>query len=150
MALICQFESQILEREEFTGAISFSALSSDQTVLVEMPPYTIDEYLFCHRFQTDQLLTVQGSLVVVCLQNRQYHYIPMSDLIPQVLKIPPGIPHLAANLSAQPCRLINAIIHHGKFHSKDYQTIKKPFPLDLDRIQKLFQELQLNKEELYA
>ena len=146
MGLIGQFEFQILEPEDFSGAISFSALSSDETVLVEMPPYTIDEYLFCHRFQTDQLLTVQGSLVVVCLQNRQYHYIPMSDLIPQVLKIPPRIPHLAVNLSSQPCRVINAIIRHGKFHPKDYQTIAKPFPLDLDRIQKLFQELKLKKE----
>jgi uncharacterized RmlC-like cupin family protein len=115
----------------------FSSQSSNETVLFEIAPQTIDD-LFCHRFQTDQLFVVRGSMVLVCLQNRQYHYILVSDRIPQAVKIPAGVPHLVINLTFEPCWVINALIRHGVAHPKDYQPIKKPFPLDMERVKKLF------------
>ena len=113
-------------------------LFSEHTEFFEMPPETVDEGLFCHHFQTDQLFVAKGSVVVVYLQNRQYHYIAMSEHIPQVIKIPIGIPHLLVNLSSQSCWIINArILHDSVSRSQDYQPRKKPFPLDLERVEKL-------------
>jgi mannose-6-phosphate isomerase-like protein (cupin superfamily) len=136
MGLIHKFECIQLAQEQVKGITFFSPQSSDETVLFEIAPQTIDD-LFCHHFQTDQLLVVRGSMVVVCLQNRQYHYILMSDRIPQVVKIPAGVPHLVINLSSEPCWVINALIRHGVFHPKDYQPLKKPFPLDMERVKTL-------------
>jgi Mannose-6-phosphate isomerase len=139
MGLIYKFECIKLAREQVKGITFFSTQSSDETVLFEIAPQTIDD-LFCHHFQTDQLLVVRGSMVVVCLQNRQYHYILMSGRIPQVVKIPAGVPHLVINLGSEPCWVINALIRHGVFHPKDYQPVKKPFPLDMERVEKLLSE----------
>lgn len=144
MGLIHKFECMKLAQEQVKGITFFSPQSSDETVLFEIAPQTIDD-LFCHHFQTDQLLVVQGSMVAVCLQNRQYHYILMSDRIPQVVKIPAGVPHLVINLSSEPCWVINALIRHGVFHPKDYQPLKKPFLLDMERVETLLNECKQAK-----
>jgi dTDP-4-dehydrorhamnose 3,5-epimerase-like enzyme len=91
----------------------------------------VAEDLFVHHFQTDQLLVVRGAFVLVILQNRSYRYLYLSDRNPQVVMIPPGVPHGAVNLSKESCRLINAVIRHGPPYAKDYQPIKLPFPYDL-------------------
>jgi len=110
--------------------------SSDETMLVQIPANTIDD-LFVHHFQTDQLLVVKGSFVLVTLQNKQYEYILASEKSPQVISIPPGIPHGAINLSNQSCLLVNAVLRHGEIHPKDYQPIPRPFPYDLIRVKRL-------------
>ncbi|MEC4988551.1 MAG: dTDP-4-dehydrorhamnose 3,5-epimerase, partial [Oscillatoria sp. PMC 1068.18] len=75
----------------------YTPQSSHETMLVQIPSQTIDD-LFVHRYQTDQLLVVRGSFILVILQNRQYRYIYLSENQPQVVKIPPGVPHSAINL----------------------------------------------------
>ena len=60
------------------------------------------------------------------LQNRQYKYLHLTEDNPQVVTIPPGIPHGAINLSDHSCLLVNAVLRHGETHPKDYQPIKKP------------------------
>ncbi len=118
-------------------------LFSEHTEFLEMPPETVDEGLFCHHFQTDQLFVARGSVVLVYLQNRQYHYVALRDCIPQVVKIPIGIPHLLVNLSSEPCWIINALIRHdGVARSQDYQSRKKPFPLDMEQVEKLISRKQ--------
>jgi len=140
MALINQFQQIELLKEQVKGITFFSAQPSDETVLFEIAPNTIDD-LFCHHFQTDRLCVVQGQMVLVCLQNHQYHYIPLSAQKLQVVKIPAGLPHLVINLSVEPCLVINALIRHGIFHPKDYQPLKKPFPLNIEQINQLFQQM---------
>lgn len=147
MGLINHVECFQLKRVEEEGVNFFTLPSSDgkglfieQTEFFEIPPQTIDEGLFCHRFQTDRLMVVRGSMILVYLQNRQYHYIFISDRNPQVVKIPTGVPHLVINLSSEPCWVINALIRHGIFHPKDYQPLKKPFPLDMERVETLLNE----------
>ncbi|WP_016953770.1 hypothetical protein [Anabaena sp. PCC 7108] len=117
----------------------FTPLSSNETVLFEIPPQTADEALFCHRFQTDQLVVVRGSMVLVFLQNRYYDYILSTQHQLLLIKIPPGIPHALINFSSEPCLVLNAIIRHGTPHPKDYQPIKKPFPFDFERVKKLLE-----------
>lgn len=141
MGLINNFECiELAQKKE--GSINFFSLQfSADTFLYEIAPQTIDD-LFCHHFQTDQLVVVRGSMVLVCLQNRQYHYIPMTHRIPQVVKIPTGVPHLVINLTSEPCWVINALIRHGVPHPKDYLPLKKPFPLDMERVKKLLNECE--------
>jgi dTDP-4-dehydrorhamnose 3,5-epimerase-like enzyme len=118
----------------YSGMAQFyTPQTSDETMLVQIPSGTIDE-LFVHRYQTDQLLVVRGSFVLVVLQNRQYEYIPLSENDPKVVKIPPGIPHGAINLSSSPCVLVNAVLRHGKPHAKDYRPMTPPFAYDLSRV----------------
>ena len=147
MGLIHNVECIQLEKLEEEGVNFFTLPSSDgkglfseRTEFFEIPPQTIDEGLFCHRFQTDRLMVVRGSMILVYLQNRQYDYILISDRIPQVVKIPAGVPHLVINLSSEPCWVINALIRHGIFYPKDYQPLKKPFPLNMERVEKLLSE----------
>lgn len=80
----------------------YTPQSSHETMLVQIPAGTIDD-LFVHRYQTDQILVVRGSFVLVVLSDRQYQYIPLSEHQPQVVTIPPGVPHGAINLSGEPC-----------------------------------------------
>jgi hypothetical protein len=84
-----------------------------------------------HHFQTDQLLVVRGSFVLVILQNRKYDYIGLSDRQPAVVKIPKGIPHAAINFSDEPCLMVNAVLRHGETCEKDYRPLPRPFPYDL-------------------
>lgn len=139
MGLAKQFECVKLKHTK-EGVINFLSLQfSDDTFLFEIEPQSIDE-LFCHHFQTDQLVVVQGSMVLVCLQDRQYHYIPVTQHTPQMVKIPAGMPHFVINPTSEPCWVINAVIRHGSFDPKDYHPQKKPFPIDMDWAKKLLNE----------
>jgi len=109
----------------------YTPQSSHETMLVQIPPKTIDD-LFVHKTQTDQLLVVKGSFVLVVLVNRHYQYIPLSDRKPTVVKIPPGVLHGALNLSSEPCVLVNAVLRHRPSIEKDYKPHRPPFPYDLE------------------
>lgn len=123
------------------GMVEFyTPQASHETILVHIAPATLDD-LFMHRFQTDQLLVVKGSFVLVVLHNRRYQYIPLSEHQPMVVKIPPFIPHGAINLSSEPCLLVNAVLRHGPAHERDYQPLKRPFPYDLEVVQRSLKEL---------
>ena len=113
------------------GMVQFyTPQSSNETMLVQIPPNTIDD-MFVHKYQTDQLMVVRGNFTLVILHNGKYQYISLSDSQPQVVNIPPLVPHAAINLGGEPCMLINAVIRHGKSHPADYRPIEAPFPYDL-------------------
>ena len=122
-----------LESTDSGMAQFFTPQTSHETMMVKVEAGIADD-LFVHRFQTDQLFVVSGSLVLVVLQNRQYRYIPLSARSPQVVMIPPGIPHGAVNLSTEPCVVVNAVIRHGQPYDRDYRPLKSPFPYDMARI----------------
>ncbi len=115
-------------------------------MLVQVPSGTIDE-LFVHHFQTDQLFVVRGSFIVVALHNKQYHYIPLSEHNPQVITIPPGVPHGAINLSSEDCVMVNAVLRHGESHPLDYRPMKPPFPYNYKKISYLLEGLYKLKLE---
>ena len=116
------------------GMVQFyTPQSSNETMLVQIPPNTIDD-MFVHKYQTDQLMVVRGNFTLVILHNGKYQYIPLSDSQPQVVTIPPMVPHAAINLGGEPCMLINAVIRYGKSHPADYRPLKAPFPYDLTQI----------------
>jgi hypothetical protein len=141
MGLINRVEVRLLDSIK-GGMIEFyTPQSSHETVLAQVPGHMMDD-LFVHRFQTDQLLVVRGSMVLVILQNRHYQYIPLSDRHPTVVTIPPGIPHGAINLKPDPCLLVNAVLRHGAVSEKDYRPLKKPFPYDLAKAEALLQRVE--------
>ncbi len=107
----------------------YTPQNSDETMLVQLAPQSEGE-LFVHHFQTDQLLVVRGSCVLVVLQNRQYHYIPMAEHQPMVVTIPPNVPHAAINYSDHPCWMVNAVLRHGEAHNSDYRPRRRPFAFD--------------------
>jgi hypothetical protein len=131
MGLIDSVEIKYLTSMKSGMSEFYTPQSSHETVLVQVAPWANDD-LFVHHFQTDQLLVVRGSFVLVILQNRKYSYIGMSENLPSVVKIPPNIPHAAINFSHEPCFVVNAVLRHGKAHEKDYTPLKRPFPYDLD------------------
>jgi dTDP-4-dehydrorhamnose 3,5-epimerase-like enzyme len=133
MGLIQGIEVRQLESIKGGMAEFYTPQSSHETMLVQIPPGTLDD-LFVHRFQTDQLLVVRGSFVLVVLRNRRYQYIPLSEHQPMVVTIPPGVPHGAINLSAEPCVLVNAVLRHGAVYERDYKPMKPPFPYDLEAV----------------
>lgn len=141
MALVRQVEIYPISSVKGGMAEFYTPQSSHETMLVHVPGGTIDE-LFVHHFQTDQLLVVRGHFVLVVLQNRQYQYIPLSESVPKVVKIPPGVPHGAINLSAEACVLVNAVLRHGPACTKDYQPLSRPFPYDMERVRWLWQDLR--------
>jgi dTDP-4-dehydrorhamnose 3,5-epimerase-like enzyme len=108
----------------------YTPQSSHETMLVQIPPNTIDD-LFVHKSQTDQILVVKGRLVLVTLENRQYRYTPLCDRLPQIVKIPPGVLHGAINLDSQPCVIVNAVLRHRPTQPRDYIPRPRPFPYDL-------------------
>jgi dTDP-4-dehydrorhamnose 3,5-epimerase-like enzyme len=108
----------------------YTPQSSHETMLVQVKAGACDD-LFVHRFQTDQLLVVRGSFVLVVLQNRQYRYLPLSDRYPAVVTIPPGVPHGAINLSDEPSLVVNAVLRNGTPHPRDYRPMKPRIPYDL-------------------
>ncbi|ELR99298.1 cupin domain-containing protein [Gloeocapsa sp. PCC 73106] len=132
MGLKRQISINSLESIEAGKTRFYTPQSSDQTMLVNISPGTIED-LFVHKFQTDQLLVVKGNVTLVILSNRQYEYIYLSEDYPQVVTIPPGVPHGAINLSKESCLVVNAVIRHGIASAKDYQPIKPPFPYDLNK-----------------
>jgi hypothetical protein len=99
-------------------------------MLVQVQAKTVDD-LFMHRFQTDQLFVVKRSFVLVVLQNREYRYVPLSDRQPQVVKIPPSVPHASINPNPEDCLVVNAVLRHGSAHERDYRPLKPPVPFDL-------------------
>jgi dTDP-4-dehydrorhamnose 3,5-epimerase-like enzyme len=105
-------------------------------MLVNIAPQTVED-LFVHHYQTDQLLVVRGSFVLVVLSNSQYEYLLLSEENPQMVTIPPGIPHSAINLCDTPCAVVNAIVRHGQPYERDYLPLKPPFPYDLEYARKL-------------
>ena len=120
------------------GVMEYQIPSSHETNLVHIAPGTIEE-LFVHHFQTDQLLVVKGKVVLIVLVNGQYEYHLLSDRTPQVIKIPPGLPHSAVNLSHEPCIAINSVIRHGAPYARDYRPLKRRLPYDMERIQSLLE-----------
>lgn len=141
MGLIHRVEVRPLKSRVDGMATFYTPQASHQTMLVQVAPGTVDN-LFVHHFQTDQLLVVRNSMILVALQNRRYHYLYLSDRNPQVVTIPPGIPHGAINLAAEPCILLNALLRHGPSHDRDYRPLEKPFPYDMNRVRSLWQHPQ--------
>jgi dTDP-4-dehydrorhamnose 3,5-epimerase-like enzyme len=127
---------QVRPLESIRGGMAefYTPQTSHETMLVNIPAGTIDE-LFVHHFQTDQILVVRGSFVLVALQERQYQYVALSESVPAVVTIPPGIPHGAINLSTEPCMIVNAVLRHGPAHAKDYRPMKPPLNYDLKAVQ---------------
>ena len=136
MGLSKQVELRLLESMKGGMAEFYPPQTSHETMLVTIPGNTIDD-LFVHRHQTDQILVVRGSLVLVVLQNRRYEYFLLSEDHPTVVKIPPGILHGAINLHPEACTLVNAVIRHGAPLEADYVTRGRPLPYDLDRAKAL-------------
>ncbi|MEG3438912.1 cupin domain-containing protein [Pannus brasiliensis CCIBt3594] len=130
MSLVKDIALRPLESIQGGMARFYTPQSCNETMLVQIPAGTIDD-LFVHRNQTDQLLVARGSFVLVILSDRRYRYIPLGEHKPQVVTIPPGVPHGAINLENKPCFLVNAVIRHGETISKDYRPMKPPFPYDL-------------------
>ncbi|MEM8779202.1 MAG: dTDP-4-dehydrorhamnose 3,5-epimerase [Cyanobacteria bacterium P01_G01_bin.49] len=146
MGLIKGVSLQKLESIQGGMAQFYTPQSSDETMLVQVPSGTIDE-LFVHRFQTDQILVVRGSFILVALHNKEYQYIPLSEDEPQVVTIPPGVPHGAINLGSKDCLMVNAVLRHGESHPLDYRPMKPPFPYDFSKVNCLVEDLsQLNYE----
>ncbi|MGE5658946.1 MAG: cupin domain-containing protein [Actinomycetota bacterium] len=140
MALSKQVTIQTLESLKSGMAEFYTPQSSHETMLVQIPAWAEDD-LFVHHFQTDQLLVVRGKFVLVVLQNRQYRYLPLSDRIPAVITIPPGVPHGALSFSDEPCLVVNAVLRHGAANERDYRPLKPPFPYDLTAAQAALQQL---------
>lgn len=132
---------EIIPLESIKGGMAefYTPQSSHETMLVQIPGGAIDD-LFVHRYQTDQLLVVRGSFVLVTLQNRNYQYILLSESEPKVVRIPPGVPHGAINLSSEPCVLVNAVLRHGESHPLDYRPLQQPIPYDMNRVKQLWQD----------
>ena len=108
----------------------YTPQTSDQTILVQIPPHTIED-LFVHKAQTDQLLVVKGRFVLVTLINRCYKYVVLSDRTPVVAIIPPGVLHGAINLDLEPCVVVNAVLRHGEPNARDYIPHQPPVPYNL-------------------
>ena len=118
--------------ESIQGGMSefYNLQSSDETMVVKVPANSIDD-LFIHKKQTDRLLVVKGSFVLVVLYDREYQYIPLTENNPQVVTIPKGVLHGSINFSDRDCLLVNAVLRHGKPSPKDYQPVNRPFPYNL-------------------
>ncbi len=126
------------------GMTSFyTPQTSDQTILVQIGPHTIED-LFVHKAQTDQLLVVKGCLVLVTLINRCYEYVALSDCAPVVAIIPPGVLHGAINLNEEPCVIVNAVLRHGAPSVRDYIPRSRPMPYDLAAVQAVLREFEAN------
>jgi uncharacterized RmlC-like cupin family protein len=135
---------QVRPLESMRGGMAefYTPQASHETVLVNIPAGTVDE-LFVHHFQTDQILVVRGSFVLVGLQNRRYQYVALNEALPAVVTIPPGVPHGAINLGSEPCVIVNAVLRHGAPHPSDYRPMRPPFPYDLEAVEAALERLAL-------
>lgn len=149
MGLIQGVTIEAIESIQGGMAEFYTPQSSDETMVVKVPANTIDD-LFVHKHQTDQLLVVRGSFVLVVLYNRQYQYIPLSEKYPQVVTIPQRILHGAINLSDRDCLLVNAVLRHGEPQLRDYQPVTKPFPYNLEQAQSSLANLETQSLNLVA
>lgn len=127
----------------------FTAQASHETMLVQVPPNTIDD-LFVHKTHTDQLLVVKGRFVIVTLLNKQYQYIPLSEDCPELVIIPPGVLHGAINLSSEPCVLVNAVLRHKPPQPRDYIPHKRPFSYDLKIAEVALKNLEMTRIKSYG
>ncbi|WP_319421467.1 dTDP-4-dehydrorhamnose 3,5-epimerase [Pleurocapsa sp. FMAR1] len=132
MGLIQGVTIQPIESIQGGMAEFYTPQSSNETIIVKVPANVIDD-LFVHKKQTDQLLVVRGSFVLVVLYNKQYQYIPLSEDVPQVAIIPRGILHGAINFENRDCLLVNAVLRNSEPSARDYQPLPKPFPYDLEK-----------------
>jgi uncharacterized RmlC-like cupin family protein len=132
MALVKQIEVRSLDSFKGGMAEFFTPQISHETMLVQIPAGAQDD-LFVHHYQTDQILVVRGSLVLVILQNREYRYIALTADRPTIVQIPPGVPHGAINPNPEACGVINAVIRHGARHAKDYVPLRTQRPYDLNQ-----------------
>jgi dTDP-4-dehydrorhamnose 3,5-epimerase-like enzyme len=123
----------------------FTAQASHETMLVQIPPNTIDD-LFVHKTHTDQLLVVKGQFVLATLLDKQYEYIPLSENHSVVVTIPPGVLHGAINLSSEPCVLVNAVLRHKPPQPRDYIPHKRPFPYNLEAAQAALKNLEITNQ----
>ncbi len=140
MSLVSEVQIRPLTSVKGGMAEFYTPQASHETILVQVPPGAIDD-LFVHRFQTDQLLVVRGSFVLVVLQNRRYQYIALSERYPAVAKIPRWVPHGAINLGSEPCLMVNALLRHGPPHDRDYRPMKPPFAYDMAAVQAALTQL---------
>lgn len=106
-------------------------LASDETLIAEVRSSDRGE-LFCHRFQTDQLQVISGSLDLIVLQDRRLRCIHLREDEPIWLRIPPGVPHGAINRSSRPAVVVNAVLRHGASDPRDYQ--QRAIPRALARV----------------
>ncbi len=123
----------------------FTPQASNETMLVQIPPNTVED-LFVHKSQTDQLLVVKGRFVLVTLINKQYQYIPLSEKYPAVVTIPPGVLHGVINFTSEPCVVVNAVLRHREPQKLDYVTRGRPFPYDLEAAETAWNELEAIKQ----
>ncbi|HEY9768248.1 MAG TPA: hypothetical protein V6C71_07020 [Coleofasciculaceae cyanobacterium] len=140
MGLIQGVTVQTIKSIQGGMAEFYTPQSSDETMVVKVPARTIDD-LFVHKHQTDQLLVVRGSFVLVVLYDRAYQYIPLSEDFPQVVTIPRGVLHGSINLSDQDCLLVNAVLRHGEPTERDYQPLARPFPYDIEKARLSLQDI---------
>ncbi len=138
---------EIRKLESIKGGMAefFTPQASHETMLVQIPPNTVDD-LFVHKSQTDQILVVRGRFVLVTLINRQYQYIPLSEDHPVVVTIPPGVLHGAINVSSEACVVVNAVLRHRPVQERDYVTRGRPFPYDLPAAAAALKQLEATKE----
>lgn len=141
MGLIKQVEIRNLTSVKAGMTEFYSSESNHETILVQVPLGAKEE-LFVHHSQTDQILVIRGTFVLVFLQNRQYHYIAVSEYQPAIVTIPSGIPHTTLNFSDESCFVLNAVLKHGKPHKKEFLPIKPPFPVDLKAAKAILQQLE--------
>ena len=119
-------------RSTASGSTVFSEpLTSDETLIAEVRSSNRGE-LFCHRFQTDQLQVICGSLDLIVLQDRRLRCIHLREDEPTWLRIPPGVPHGAINRSSRPAVVVNAVLRHGASDPRDYQP--RAIPRALARV----------------
>ena len=141
MGLIKGIQIRTLESIQGGTMEFYPPQSSNETMLVKIPANAVDD-LFVHRHQTDQLLVVKGSFVLVVLYNRQYQYVPLSANVTQVVTIPPKILHGAINPNNEDCLLVNAVLRHGEPQEKDYQPVRKPFEYQIGEAKLSLQNLE--------
>ncbi len=90
-----------------SGATLFGApRPSDETMIAEVGPATAAE-LYCHRYQTDQLMVLRGSLDLIVLQEGRLRRISLRDDAATWVCIPPGVPHGAINRGQRPAVVVN-------------------------------------------
>lgn len=137
MGLLTKVECIELNRVKDSGLYCYDSIPSSETMLYELPEKSIDDGLFCHRYQTDQLMVTRGEMVVVFIHNRHHHYILLTEQSPSIIRIPPRVPHAVMNPTDDTCFYLNAVIRHHQPHPKDYQPIQRPFPFDMERVHSL-------------
>ena len=128
MALSRNVELLPMQRSLHGEAVVSAPRASDETLIAEIASGDSFE-LFCHRFQTDQLLVLRGSIDLVVLQNRQLRHIPLREDEGLWVRIPPGVPHGAINRGRQAAVVVNAVLRHGPSDPRDYRP--RPVPAAL-------------------